>query len=256
MIKLILLLALSFPVNSGTLAVLLIGQSNSDSQASLAEGFERYDAVIPDVSIYTNHQPYWMKLRPGQNTQRLTHDGNYRGTFGIETSMAERLHRRSGDKIKVIKVPFGATTLKQIDGFDWSASSEGEGFDRAVDVVKSSGLQPDVVVWVHGEADVINGYISEYGQNERDFVAALRFELDQSDLPFISVFLNEEVAVSPADNKALNNQKGANRSQVAYYHTVSAARVTFKDRVHYDTASTIMMGRRAAERVCQVLECD
>ena len=231
----LLLLALLLPLAAWAETIVLFGQSNAGSPGQMADMPSALAAPFERTRIFSTHHPYWMIMRPGNNTQSLSLHGGLRNTFGLEVGIATQLASlHPSNNFDIIKVSFGGTCIDQ-----WNSGL----LERAIGVIDAAESQPDAFVWVQGECD--RSAPSGYASKEEELVDTLRSHYGGA--PFFSVLLNRSLdgAIPINDQKAL--VAVPNVSQIS----TQWSGFRFKDGVHYDSQTTFYLGRRIANKLTQ-----
>lgn len=98
-------------------------------------------------------------------------------------------------EIAAVKVALGGTSIRPLEGMDWSPQSAGELYAlllstvaQAVSAIEAEGNTADIrgVLWMQGEAEYGSmANIIAFPANMADFIARIRSDLGIPDLPFV-----------------------------------------------------------------------
>jgi sialate O-acetylesterase len=165
-------------------------------------------------------------------------------------AMVEATHVPVG----LIACAHGGTSMAQ-----WDPAKKNEGgkslYGSMLRQVEAAGGKVKGVLWYQGEAEVSNARTAEdYPKAFADFIAALRSDLGQPDLPFYFVQIGRFVREGdPANGKRWNLVQDAQRrlpERVANTVVVSVVDLELDDLIHIGTQGLKRAGRRLA-RVAQ-----
>lgn len=235
---------------------LLAGQSNMDGRGKMSNLSEAQRAPLEDACIFYRNPPAtsdgWKPLAPGYS-MALGYKGTLpSATFGPEIGFAQAITKaRPGDHLALIKGSKGGSSLSK----DWNPGlknqSETHGFCyrnflETVELAKKALPGGDTfvirgVLWHQGESDS-GSSVELYQQRLTTFIARLREDLDQPNLPFVigEVF----------DNGKRDSVRAAQRAVAAAIpHTAFASAADLKTSdagTHFDAASQITLGERFA----------
>lgn len=243
---------------------LLAGQSNMDGRGKAAdlkpEQRETADAVI----FYRNPPTAsdgWRPLTPGYSVAP-----GYKGpipspTFGPEIGFAiEVLKDRPGRPIALVKGSKGGTSLAK----DWKPGKAGEpdtqgpcyrNFIETIHLAcKDLDSRGDTytvrgILWHQGEDDV-RSTAEEYQRMLTQFIARIREDVKQPDLPFV---IGEVY-----DNGKRDSVRAAQRATAAavpHAAFVSAEGLkTWDHGTHFDAESQLTLGKRFADAMAKLIE--
>lgn len=267
--------------------VLLLGQSNAGSQGRIYSTATRagvdsvginpaeFDQARTDTRIFVqSHAPFggnngWQYMDPGNNTQALSPTSSPRGSFGVETTIADRLSADTGRETWIIKAggtgiepdfmqSIGGTSLaNRLNGQDWNPSSSNELVDQYLNLVTqgfkdlyAANYIPNFrgIVWLQGEADASLGTEqSSYQTLEEELLIGLRETIGTQNVPIVSSLLKTSLNNSRRNVSAVNAAKRANSESIEHYHIVETEDLSFHDNIHYDSKSVIQLGDRIAD---------
>jgi len=243
----LLLLAVTFPaqaeVDPSFHLYLLIGQSNMAGRGLVdAESAQTH----PQVLMLTKA----LEWKPA--TDPLHFDKPVAGVgpgFTFGKVMAEQ-----NPKVRIGLVPcaVGGTSIKVwLPGAEDPATKTHPYDDMLVRITEAqkSGVLKGII-WNQGESD--RNALAVYGQQLTELISRIRNEL-HTDVGFVGnelpVFAEKDAASAAAFNDTVRKLEGA----VPKFVCVSAEGLTDKgDKVHYDTPSARILGKRYAEKMTQL----
>ncbi|MFC4209801.1 sialate O-acetylesterase [Pedobacter lithocola] len=214
---------------------LMIGQSNMAGRGFLKDVKPIYNQNI-HVLINGRWQVMWEPINPDRPTSGI----------GLAASFAGAWCANNPDKqIGLIPCAEGGSSLE-----DWSVG--GVLFENALFQAKlaqrSSKLQG--IIWHQGENDSFAGRFSNYALRLSAFVEALREQLGEPDIPFISGDLGDylsEGRYGPyfTEYKLINEALLGFSSQNPHCFFVTASQLSANpDGLHFDAASLRKFGLR------------
>lgn len=227
-----------------TSAVILAGQSNMLGHGQLSD--------LADSTLPAGARLFDLNPRPG--------------CFGPEVGFARRLLELMPlDELWLIKYAVGGTSLFAWEP-DWSAqraaaigqAEHGPLYQHLLKHCRHTMLGTDFDVmaclWMQGESDSRHGQAAaQYESNLRRFVARLRYDLQQPDLPFIAGLVNPPAAIWDYVSVVRNAQCAVAKAS-ANVMLVDTDRLSkLEDDLHYDSAGQLELGRRFADRLYQHL---
>lgn len=229
------------------LIFILAGQSNMAGQGERSKLPAAYRKNPTNVSFY--HNGYKTSL-------------NHFAHFGPEISFAHAISKRfPRHKIKLIKFAVGGTSMLAWAP-NWSAqranltrnASAGPLFKKLMQTANatydSKTSRISGVLWVQGEADAKYPAVArQYMTNLRNFVIALRRQLDNRATQFMVAGVNPPVKLftaSAAVNRA-QKQVVASLPNMRFIRTSDLSKRA--DQLHFDTVGQLKLGRRFARVV-------
>lgn len=229
------------------LIFILAGQSNMLGQGERSKLPAQYRRNPSNVSFYYN----------GYKTplNKFAH-------FGPEIGFAHTISRRfPKHKIKLIKFAVGGTSMLAWAP-NWSAhranltrnASAGPLFKKLLQTANASydakNSRISSILWVQGEADAKYPAVArQYGVNLRNFVIALRRQLDNRPTQFVLAGVNPPVKQFPS-SVAINQAQKQIVSVLPNMHFVRTSDLSKRaDLLHYDTLGQIQLGQRFARAV-------
>lgn len=229
------------------LIFLLAGQSNMAGQGERSKVPGHYRKNPRNVSFY--HNGYKTPL-------------NHFAHFGPEIGFAHEIARRyPKHQIKIIKFAVGGTSMLAWEP-NWSVhranltnnASAGPLFKKLMQTANASYDETksriSAVLWVQGEADAKYPAIArQYKNNLRNFVIALRRDLDNRDTQFIVAGVNPPVKQFPASELISVAQQQVVASLPNMFFIPTTDLTKRSDKLHYDTLGQIKLGQRFARLV-------
>jgi hypothetical protein len=223
----------------------LSGQSNMLGQGTTAELTGDLSTLPPTVQLFVDGEP------------ALFTD---RRSFGPEVTFAHEMARAWPDRnIVLLKYAVGGTSLLAWAP-EWSEAqaeltanaNAGPLYSQLMAAVRGPALGPSArfagLLWMQGERDA--RYLTvgpDYLANLGTFVAAVRADLDEPDLPLLLGLVNPPPERYPAAD-VVRAQQLAAPDELAMTAVIDTAGVTKRDDdLHYDTAGQLELGRRFAQ---------
>ncbi len=262
MIRAILALAMATPAALTAVAhaqdpvqvVLLAGQSNMDGNVPIAALPPEFKQPPAKVSLIDRGQP--ARIAGGKN-------------FGPEVAFAAAVAAaRPSDDFLLVKRAMGGTSLA---GWapQWDESRLASKYDAAAGPIYSKLLEDYAaaikgrptrltgVLWMQGESDTRYPALGpNYFENFKTMIAAFRRDLNSPALPFFFGRVNMPADATEDDKKTIKfpyiqqvrtAQERAAREIPGVYLIETDDLVKQSDRIHYDAAGQITLGRRFAE---------
>jgi len=229
------------------LIFILAGQSNMAGQGERSKLPAAYRRNPSNVSYFYN----------GYETP-LNHFAHFGPEIGFAHAISRRFPRHN---IKIVKFAVGGTSMLAWAP-NWSAqranltknASAGPLFKKLMQTADASYNAKDTnitaVLWLQGEADAKYPAVArQYVQNLRNFVIALRRQLDNKPTQFIVAGVNPPVKQFPASALISRAQKQVVSSlpNMAYVQTSDLSKRS--DQLHYDTLGQLQLGKRFARLV-------
>jgi sialate O-acetylesterase len=256
--------AMIFPVYVGDLWV-LAGQSNMEGYANLVDLTPPDDRVAllgMDGRWGRAEEPlHWLVDSPDR-----VHSGNPETRAG--RSEAQHRTRTKGAglglpfgvvmaaatnvPVGLVACAHGGTSMKQ-----WDPALKDKGgeslYGSMLRQVTLAGGRARGVLWYQGESDANGGAADAYPKVFADFIAAVRDDLHDPDLPFYLVQIGRYVNPKAPDPKGWNAVQDAQRQipdRVANTAVVAAVDLELDDGIHVGTQGQKRLGQRLA-RIAQ-----
>ena len=185
---------------------------------------------------------------PKDRAQRSAeqHKNRHKGG-GLGLPFASVLQQRTGVPIGLVPVAHGGTSLEQ-----WSPSKKDEGgkslYGSMLRQVKLAGNRVTGVLWYQGESDANGGAADQYAKNFTDFIAAVRSDFHQPELPFYYVQLGR--FINAGDPKGWNTVQEVQRrlpERVSNTAVISVIDLELDDGIHIGTQGHKRAGNRLAQ---------
>jgi type 1 glutamine amidotransferase len=250
------------PVFVGDLWV-LAGQSNMEGVGDLIDvtpPHPRVSLLAMDGKWGQAEEPlHWLVDSPDPvhsgdpktraDRSRQTHKNRRRGA-GLGLPFAVALVEATGVPVGLVACAHGGTSMAQ-----WSPAQKEKGgaslYGSMLRQVKLAGGKVRGVLWYQGESDA-NGEASKvYAKVFHDFIAAVRADLGQADLPFYYVQIGRFIA--GADPKGWNAVQDAERvlaERIPNTAVISVIDLELDDGIHVGTQGL----KRAGQRLARIAE--
>jgi hypothetical protein len=247
---------------------ILAGQSNMVGLGRVSELGAHADLFapalrsgIPKVGIYLEDSVH---QNPNQNGAMRWLDVDEYGGFGVdaarfgpELGFGARMHELWPERqIRILKVAEGATDLAE----DWAARS-GRLYSLLLSTVRSQfeilgeheRIELVGLVWMQGESDAFGDLADAYGSNLRRFITSLREDLGQALLPTVAALIAPQGGWPEAET--VRDATSDLAARLGPMSTVETSDLTMwpDDVAHYDTRSTLILGRRFADAAVGLL---
>ncbi len=173
------------------------------------------------------------------------HAGRKKGS-GLGLAFAATMAEATKIPVGLVPVAHGGTSMLQ-----WDPAKKGEGgkslYGSMIRQVELAGGKVKGVLWYQGESDANPEASKVYPRVFADFIAALRTDLGQPELPFYFVQIGRFVrAGDPADWNAIQEAQRKIPGQVAHTAVVPSIDLELDDPIHAGTQGLKRLGRRLA----------
>ena len=175
--------------------------------------------------------------------------------FGPEIGLARALQAKEKKPLAIVKGAWSGTGMVQ----DWNHADPGTGgscYRALVEEVKAATaaakakeveLKPRALVWVQGESDANAQAAPLYAQRLGEMIGTLRKDLAAPELvALVGVNTNFGNGKNPFMPAIVDQQKLLT-TQIAHCAYVDTSGLTYANAAHFDTKSTIEVGRRFAD---------
>ena len=169
---------------------------------------------------------------------------------GLGLPFAEAMVEATGVPVGLVIAAHGGTSMAQ-----WDPSKKGEGgkslYGSMLRQVELAGGKVKGLLWYQGESDAIGGAAEAYPKVFADFIAAVRADFHQPELPFYLVQIGR--FVHAGDPKGWNAVQEAQRlipERVPNTAVVSVIDLELDDAIHVGTQGLKRAGHRLA-RIAQ-----
>ena len=176
------------------------------------------------------------------------HKTRTKGT-GLGLPFASTLTAATGVPIGLVACAHGGTSMEQ-----WNPSKKDEGgkslYGSMLRQFQLAGGKVKGVLWYQGESDAMQKpeVVAAYPQVFTDFIAAVRADFNQPDLPFYLVQIGR--FINSSDPKKWNSVQDVQRripEQVANTAVVSVIDLELDDSIHVGTQGMKRAGNRLAQ---------
>lgn len=191
------------------------------------------------------------------------------GSFGPEIGFAHTfLESESLDQLWLVKYAVGGSSLLAWEA-DWSSeraaiaddADKGPLYQRLLrhfeQVTQDEEVEVLACLWMQGESDSrFQQAAADYQANLKRLIARIRADLDQAEMRFVIGLVNP----SGAKFAHLSTVRAAQRlvaetvPNVSFVDTAGLSK--HDDKLHYDTAGQLELGRRFALQLCRDLRRD
>ena len=265
-VALLLLLLASVTVHAQEYDVyILAGQSNMDGRGKSADLTPPLDSPQKNVRFYYQNGVHstngWIDLTPGYAIAP-GHKAELPGTtFGPEIGVGAALAKAQPDrKIAILKISRGGTSLAK----DWKIGTPDEpatqgplykefheGVPKALKMLKDGGdtYVLRAMIWHQGESDSTSTE-EVYTKLLTDFIARVRKDIDQPELPFII----GEVYDNKKRDSILAAQKAVSKTVPNTALASAADLKTWDNGTHFDAASQLILGERLAAEALKFVQ--
>jgi type 1 glutamine amidotransferase len=246
------------PVFVGDLWV-LAGQSNMEGVGDLVDVTPPHPRVMllgSDAKWQQAEEPlHWLvdspdpihsgdpKMRAERSAQ--THKTRKKGA-GLGLPFAVAMVDSTGVPVGLVACAHGGTSMAQ-----WSPAKKEEGggslYGSMLRQVKLAGGKVKGVLWYQGESDAMGGAASAYPRVFSDFIAAVRSDFGQPELPFYYVQIGR--FVNGSDPKGWNTVQDAQRvlvDRVPNTAVISVIDRELDDGIHVGAQGLKLAGQRLA----------
>ena len=187
-----------------------------------------------------------------------------RARFGPELTFAKVLADNAPERrYLLVKYAIGGTSL-----LDWAPAwdatraeitgnaTRGSLYEQLIGILDELSLRGahfGGVLWMQGERDArIEAAGKDYYQNLEDLIAALRRDLGRKDLPFVLGLVNPPPERYPAREVVRAAQRKIADNLPGVYLVETDDLSKWDDRLHYDSAGLLELGRRFAATVASL----
>lgn len=160
-------------------------------------------------------------------------------------SFAAALKRELGYPIGLIQTSVGGSPLAV-----WNPKENGILFRNLQKTVSMCGGKVKGILWYQGEADAFGeSETSDYLIRFADFVSAIRYRLNDPELPFLTVQLNKllSLADQAADRRFAEIREAQRKAgAIPGVTVIPSLDLTLSDEIHNNSASNNSLGERIA----------
>lgn len=246
------------PTNGKAKVIILSGQSNASGVSPVSDISPQkrklYDTGFCNVLIRSNTDTIYTDAFVPVTSSL----GYAEGFFGPELGMAESLSATYKDEtIYMIKYARGGHNLYN-DFYPGNKSYEElvAWIDQSLGILKQQGLEYEIVAfaWMQGESDAINrSTASQYFENEKTFLTALRQRYNSASLPGGFFFLSAGITTNWKYYAVINNAKYKLNEELRRCIFINSNANDLhcqpKDSAHLDALSMLKLGQIFATQV-------
>ncbi len=225
----------------------IAGQSNA---AGRAKGPVE-DAPDLNVHVLRSSGIWDLATHPLGETTGAVHVGHYENHNPGHSPwlhFAKRLHRELGYPIGLVPCAYGGAPLRW-----WNPEENGALLRNMLDMLGEYAIRPKAVLWIQGEAEGFEDSAETYLSRFSRFVDAARRELNDPELPFVTVQINRCMTES---SEKMDRQWGIVReAQRRAWHSlknillVPSEDVALYDFIHNSAQGNLVIGERCARAV-------
>lgn len=250
------------PVFVGDLWV-LAGQSNMEGYGDLEGVTEPHPLVMalgmdgrwvraeePLHWLIDSPDPvHWFKPDMTAEERKSASEGFHAGRkkgAGLGLTFAATMADATKIPVALVSVAHGGTSMLQ-----WDPAKKSEGgaslYGSMIRQIELAGGKVKGVLWYQGESDANPEAAKVYPQVFADFIAALRKDLDQPELPFYLVQIGRFIrSGDSADWDAIREAQRKIPGQVPHTAVVPSNDLELDDLIHIGTQGLKRLGRRLA----------
>jgi carbohydrate esterase-like sialic acid-specific acetylesterase len=232
------------PVFVGDLWV-LAGQSNMQGYGDLV------DVAQPDPKVMAlDNEGTWVEAKEPLHSWLLNPQAQKvqpKGA-GLGLPFAKLLVQETHIPIGLLPTAVGGTSMEQ-----WDPAKKNQGrnslYGTMLSQIKDAGGRVKGILWYQGEAESSEANAKTYGKVFPAFIAAVRDDLHQPDLPFYLVQLSRFAVLNEAAAKYWNAVQEVQRKipeQIPHTAVVPAVDLEIDDGIHIGTQGQIRLGQRLA----------
>ncbi|MEM7244042.1 MAG: sialate O-acetylesterase [Acidobacteriota bacterium] len=237
---------------------LCAGQSNMSGRGDLMDPFSPIES--PDDEVHVFHADgLWKRGQepmddPVNEREAVAADdggGDAQATHSLMLRFGKEIHASTGFPVGIIPAPRGGTNIRT----DWQRDDDapfghGSLYGNALRrVLEQDGNGLTAVLWFQGESDAGALSTTEYADFLRDFLALVRFDLRQSQLPFFIAQLATSDGPSRTEMNRIREAQRLIVEEDVNAHLVTTMDSARIDDFHFDTASYKRLGVRFADAV-------
>ena len=209
----------------------------------------------PEIGIHllANDMRWHLATHPFNESTGTMHPANREGGNPGHSpwlAFAKRVRKQTGVPVGLVQSALGGSPLSA-----WNPSEDGVLFRNLLSILAEMPAEPGQrkccgVLWYQGCSDTGEGardtYLARFGQ----FVEALRTDLDDPSLPFMTVQIGRCTGgLDPATDRGWALVREAQRQaahQMANVRCVPALDLPLSDDIHISSAGNLVLGERVA----------
>lgn len=230
----------------------IAGQSNASGTGT---GYVE-DPPTLGVHLFGNDEQWKLACHPLEDATRTRHPITVHGVFQGHSpwlAFGRRLKTELGYPIGLIPTAMGGAPLSR-----WLPGPEGDLYANMLDMVRLTGGGLRGVVWYQGESDCAPGVCENYAQRFGEFVAGVRRDLRQPDLPIVTAQLGryalagEDVERHRCWTRLREEQRRA-ASGLPGIELIPAIDLPLCDEIHLSASANVALGHRFAVAALRAL---
>lgn len=224
----------------------IAGQSNASGTGT---GYVD-DPPTLGVHLFGNDEQWKLAAHPLEDATRSLHPITVHGVFQAHSpwiSFGRRLLGEQGHPIGLIPTAMGGSPLRRWDpGADL--------YNNMLDMVRKAGGRVRGIVWYQGESDANPQGSKDYLERFSRFVAGIRRDLDDPQLPIVTGQLGRytNAGQDPQKHRSWSAVREAQRQaarQLQQVALVTGIDLPLCDEIHLSSAANVLLGQRFAEAV-------
>ena len=170
----------------------------------------------------------------------------FSGGGGLGLTFAKEIHKAAGVPLGLVPAARGGTQMAE-----WSPSYKHRGgtslYEALVRRVKAVGGNVKGVLWYQGESDTFKGRGQKYESALRDFIASVRSDVGQSDLPVLFVQLCRALVMGNLfEWNLVQDIQGRIGETIPDTGVVASIDLSLVDAIHLNAKSQMRLGWRLA----------
>jgi sialate O-acetylesterase len=172
---------------------------------------------------------------------------------GMGLPFAVEMVKRTGVPIGLLSCAHGGTSMDQ-----WDPALKDKGGDSLYGSMlrrfRAAGGKVTGLLWYQGESDANVKAAAEFPQKFERFVAKVREDFQQPDMPFYYVQIGRHVSnQSVPDWHVVQEAQRQAEAKIPHSGMIAAIDVTLDDQIHVGTADQKRLGHRMANLACRDL---
>lgn len=222
----------------------IAGQSNSAGYGKSPV----YDPPEIGIHLYRNNGEWDLASHPMNESTGSIHPVNTETSnpgHSPYLSFAKNIKKALGYPIGLIQSSLGGSSLNS-----WNPSEDGRLYKSMLESIKINGGRIKGVLWYQGCSDTSPEWSENYLERFLYMVNALRKELNDKEIPFLTVQLNRAVSASThvmdsGWGKVREAQRMAART-ISNVFVIPSLDCQLSDRIHNSSSANMLLGERLA----------
>lgn len=227
----------------------IAGQSN-------AAGYAKDTAFDPpelEIHLLRNNGKWDMATHPMNESTNTIHEVNcerYNPGHSPYLSFARMIKRNLGYPIGLVQAALGGSDISM-----WDPDEDGSLFRNAINIIKSQGKKITGILWYQGCTNANDNKCESYLKQYVNMIERFRYELNNPDLPFLTVQLNKNLIRRSSTIAGENADRCWGMIREAQRYVANSIKNVFivpsidcsmVDSIHNDASSNIVLGERLA----------